>query len=474
MNGESEQQPTMTHPASQLPSVDRLLGSNGGQVLIAQFGRQRVSQALRELLAKARLQITQGKPLTQDIDWISEASAVLSTIRLDYQRVFNLTGTVLHTNLGRALLAESAIKAAVQAAAYPTTLEYDLDSGRRGARADVIEQLICELTGAEAATVTNNNAAAVVLALNTIALGREAIVSRGELVEIGGSFRIPDIMTRSGVKLREIGTTNRTHLRDYDAAIDENVALVMKVHTSNYEIKGFTHEVPTQDLVGLACEKNVPLYFDLGSGNLIPLEPLGLPFEATVKQVLSEGIDLVSFSGDKLLGGPQAGFLAGKRALIDQIKRNPLHRAFRLDKMTLAALQATLQLYLTPERLTQTLPTLRDLTRSERDIRAVSDEMLPEFKVRLAPDFACVSEGLLSQIGSGALPTKQIPSWGVSITASEDKGEAQLALLAGALRALPIPIIGRITQGRLLLDFRMLQREQLEDFRASLSSLKMP
>ena len=474
MNGESEQQPTMTHPASQLPSVDRLLGSTDGQVLVAQFGRQRVSQALRELLANARQQITRGKPLTQDIDWIGEASAVLSTIRLDYQRVFNLTGTVLHTNLGRALLAESAIEAAVQAAAYPTTLEYDLDSGRRGARADVIEQLICELTGAEAATVTNNNAAAVVLALNTIALGHEAIVSRGELVEIGGSFRIPDIMTRSGVKLREVGTTNRTHLRDYDAAIDEHVALVMKVHTSNYEIKGFTHEVPTQDLVGLAREKNVPLYFDLGSGNLIPLEPLGLPFEATVKQVLSEGIDLVSFSGDKLLGGPQAGFLAGKRALIDQIKRNPLHRAFRLDKMTLAALQATLQLYLTPERLTQTLPTLRDLTRSERDIRAVSNEMLPEFKVRLAPDFACVSEGLLSQIGSGALPTKQIPSWGVSITASEGKGEAQLALLAGALRALPIPIIGRITQGRLLLDFRMLQQEHLDDFRASLSSLKMP
>ena len=474
MSGESEQRLTMTHPASQLPSVDRLLGSTNGQVLVARFGRQRVSQALRELLANARQQITQGKPLTQDIDWISEAFAALSTIRLDYQRVFNLTGTVLHTNLGRALLAESAIKAAVQAAAYPTTLEYDLDSGRRGARADVIEQLICELTGAEAATVTNNNAAAVVLALNTIALGHEAIVSRGELVEIGGSFRIPDIMTRSGVKLREVGTTNRTHLSDYDAAIDEHVALVMKVHTSNYEIKGFTHEVPTQDLVGLAREKNVPLYFDLGSGNLIPLEPLGLPFEATVKQVLSEGIDLVSFSGDKLLGGPQAGFLAGKRALIDQIKRNPLHRAFRLDKMTLAALQATLQLYLTPERLTQTLPTLRDLTRSERDIRAVSNEMLPEFKVRLAPDFACVSEGLLSQIGSGALPTKQIPSWGVSITASEGKGEAQLALLAGALRALPIPIIGRITQGRLLLDFRMLQQEHLDDFRASLSSLKMP
>ena len=464
----------MTHPASQLPSVDRLLGSTEGQVLVAQFGRKRVSQALRELLANAREQITQGKPLTQDIDWISEASAVLSTIRLDYQRVFNLTGTVLHTNLGRALLAESAIKAAVQAAAYPTTLEFDLDSGRRGARANAIEQLICELTGAEAATVTNNNAAAVVLALNTIALGREAIVSRGELVEIGGSFRIPDIMTRSGVKLREIGTTNRTHLRDYEAAIDEHVALVMKVHTSNYEIKGFTNEVPTRDLVELAREKNVPLYFDLGSGNLIPLEPLGLPFEATVKHVLSEGIDLVSFSGDKLLGGPQAGFLAGKRSLIDQIKRNPLHRAFRLDKMTLAALQATLHLYLTPERLTETLPTLRDLSRSEQDIRAVCDELLPALQNGLAPNFLCVSEGLLSQIGSGALPTKQIPSWGVSITASKGKGEAQLALLAGALRALPIPIIGRITQGRLLLDFRMLHRAHLDDFRTSLSSLKIP
>lgn len=464
----------MKHPASQLPSIDRLLGSEEGQTLIERFGRSRVSQTLRSLVAEARERIQQDETFILSIDWLGDAAAALSSSSKDYRRVFNLTGTVLHTNLGRALLAESAIQAAVQAAGYPTTLEFDLASGRRGSRAQAIEQLICELTGAEAATVTNNNAAAVVLALNSLALGQDVVVSRGELVEIGGSFRIPDIMARSGVGLREVGTTNRTHLRDYDAALDHGAALLMKVHTSNYEIKGFTHEVANKDLVTLARTKDVPLYFDLGSGNLIALEPLGLPFEATVKQVLSEGFDLVSFSGDKLLGGPQAGFLAGKRSLIDQIKRNPLHRAFRLDKMSLAAIQATLQLYLTPERLTETLPTLRDLARSEQAIRAISDEVLPHFRQALSPAFHCQSEAMDSQIGSGALPTKQIRSWGISISAGELSGETSLSALADAMRNLTIPIIGRVAQSRLLLDLRMLQSQDVDDLVASLSAIQLP
>jgi len=462
----------MNQLASQLPSIDRLLKSEEGQSLVAKHGRIRVSDTLREIVADAREQIQRGDGASVNRDWIGEARTRLASKPSDYQRVFNLTGTVLHTNLGRALLPEVAIEAAAQAGRFPTTLEYDIHSGRRGARAAGIEQLICELTGAEAATVVNNNAAAVVLALNTLALNASAIVSRGELVEIGGSFRIPDIMRQAGVRLIEVGTTNRTHLHDYENAImDDDAALLMKVHTSNYEIKGFTHEVSLNDLSQLADGSEIPLFFDLGSGNLIPLSPMGLPEESTVKQVLEQGVDLVSFSGDKLLGGPQAGILAGRRDLIAKIKKNPLHRAFRLDKMTLAAFLATLKLYVTPEQLRDKIPTLYFLTRSTEDIEQVAQSLLPVFEKKLSDRFICRVTELDSQIGSGALPTKTIKSVGLSFEPKGDAGEQALSELASELRSAETPIIGRIAHHQYILDCRMLRSEDIGIFEASLNSL---
>ena len=461
----------MNQLASQLPSIDRLLKSQEGQSLVAEHGRIRVSDTLREIVAEAREQIQREDGASVNRDWIGEARTRLASKPSDYQRVFNLTGTVLHTNLGRALLPEVAIEAAAQAGRFPTTLEYDIHSGRRGARAAAIEQLICELTGAEAATVVNNNAAAVVLALNTLALNASAIVSRGELVEIGGSFRIPDIMRQAGVRLIEVGTTNRTHLHDYENAIMGDAALLMKVHTSNYEIKGFTHEVSLNDLSQLADGSEIPLFFDLGSGNLIPLSPMGLPEESTVKQVLEQGVDLVSFSGDKLLGGPQTGILAGRRDIIAKIKKNPLHRAFRLDKMTLAAFLATLKLYVTPEQLKDKIPTLHFLTRSTEDIEQVAQSLLPLFEKKLSDRFICRVTELDSQIGSGALPTKTIKSVGLSFEPKGDAGEQALSELAGELRSAETPIIGRIAHHQYILDCRMLRLEDIGTFEASLNSL---
>ena len=461
----------MNQLASQLPSIDRLLKTCEGQSLIAKHGRLRVSDALRAIVAEAREQIQRKATAPVTRDWLAEAGERLAARPKGYQRVFNLTGTVLHTNLGRAILPEVAIEAAIEASRFPTTLEYDIDSGRRGARAAAIEQLICELTGAEAATVVNNNAAAVVLALNTLALNAGAIVSRGELVEIGGSFRVPDIMRQAGVKLIEVGTTNRTHLSDYEGAIAGNAALLMKVHTSNYEIKGFTHEVSLSDLSRLADKSETPLFFDLGSGNLLPTSSMGLPEESTVRQVLDQGANLVSFSGDKLLGGPQAGILAGRKELISRIKKNPLHRAFRLDKMTLAALLATLKLYLTPEGLKDSVPTIYFLTRPIENIKRIAQLILPLFEAQFSNRFECRVAEVDSQIGSGALPTKTIKSFGVSFEPAGAEGDQALNELASELRGAELPILGRITQHQFVLDCRMLLEDDINALEAALSSL---
>ena len=461
----------MNQLASQLPSIDRLLKTDEGQSLIAKHGRLRVSDALRAIVAEAREQIQRKATTSVSRDWLAEAGERLAAKPKEYQRVFNLTGTVLHTNLGRAILPEAAIEAAIEASRFPTTLEYDIDSGRRGARAAAIEQLICELTGAEAATVVNNNAAAVVLTLNTLALNARAIVSRGELVEIGGSFRVPDIMRQAGVELIEVGTTNRTHLSDYESAIAGNAALIMKVHTSNYEIKGFTHEVALSDLSRLADESETPLFFDLGSGNLLPPSSMGLPEESTVRQVLDQGADIVSFSGDKLLGGPQAGILAGRKELISRIKRNPLHRAFRLDKMTLAALLATLKLYVTPEGLKDTVPTIYFLTRPIEDIEQIAQLILPLLEAQFSNRFECRVTEVDSQIGSGALPTKTIRSFGVSFDPAGAEGDQALNELASELRGAKLPILGRIAQHRFILDCRMLLEGDIDALEAALSSL---
>jgi len=434
--------PTPSPSLAALPSVDRLLQRHESEPLIAQHGRAAVTDAVRSVLEglrRDRSPSPEGEILAQ-VSLLLEAQAAPSL-----RRVFNLTGTVLHTNLGRAQLPDEALEAMAVAAREPVNLEYDLEGGRRGERDEHVEALLCRLTGAEAATVVNNNAAAVLLVLNTLAARKEVPVSRGELIEIGGSFRLPDIMARSGCRLREVGTTNRTHLADYAGALGPKTGLVLKVHTSNYAVEGFTAAVSEKELAALCRERGVPLAVDLGSGTLVDLRRYGLPHEPTVQEALAHGAEVVTFSGDKLLGGPQAGIIVGSKALIGKLRKNPLKRALRLDKVTLAALAAVLKLYLDPDRLAQRLPTLRLLSRPVEDIRSLASiisGLIPGAEV-----IECES-----QIGSGALPTQRLPSAGVAIRPGDAK-------LAARFRRLPIPVIGRLQDGAFILDLRCLEDE---------------
>jgi L-seryl-tRNA(Ser) seleniumtransferase len=445
--------------SQRLPSVDQVLRTPTAALAIEQYGRSAVVDAVRAALASARKdrQVLPGDELAAAALALLEARAQPSL-----RPVFNLTGTVLHTNLGRALLAQAAIDAAVAAMQTAVALEFDIASGRRGERDDHVRTLLCELTGAEDATVVNNNAAAVLLALNTLAKGRETIVSRGELIEIGGAFRLPEIMSRAGTKLVEIGTTNRTHMRDYAGAIGPQTALMLKVHPSNYRIEGFTTGVSARELAGLARERGISVMHDLGSGTLIDLSRFGLAHEPTVAESVADGADLVTFSGDKLLGGPQAGFIVGRRELLARINKNPMKRALRLDKVRLAALEATLKLYRDPDRLAQRLPTLRLLARPKDDVEALARRLQPAIAAALGNDFAADLVACASQIGSGALPLETLPSAGLAIrpTAKRAAGQA-LTSLAASLRALPIPVIGRIENQALILDLRCLEDEAL-------------
>jgi L-seryl-tRNA(Ser) seleniumtransferase len=460
--------PTISARPRDLPSVSAVLNTQAAAALLERYDQKVATNAIRATIEIARMGLQEGERIVPT----AERLALESRARLEREErsgsrpLFNLSGTVLHTNLGRAVLAEAAVEAAVAAMQNPVALEFDLEAGKRGERDDHVRGLLCELTGADDATVVNNNAAAVLLVLNALANGREAIVSRGELIEIGGAFRMPEIMASAGARLIEVGTTNRTHQKDYRSALNERTGLILKVHTSNYRIQGFTAEVDATDLSAIAKEAGVPLAHDLGSGTFVDLAHYGLEPEPTVRQAAAVA-DVVTFSGDKLLGGPQAGFIVGRRDLIQAINRNPMKRVLRMDKIRLAAIEATLKLYRDPSRLAERLPTLRMLTRSRDEIEAQARRMLPHVAKALGDDFAVEICECHSQIGSGALPLETIASAGLAIASKRKGGE--LERLSALLRELPRPVIGRIEKDRLVLDLRCAGDD--EPFLSNLSHL---
>jgi L-seryl-tRNA(Ser) seleniumtransferase len=438
----------MTDPRRELPSVNALLESAGVRSLLDLHPRRVVLEAVRSAVDAARVQ---GVAERTEQQWLASiASAVESLSQPSLRRVINATGVVLHTNLGRAPLAESALNAISEIAAGFSNLEYDLATGERGSRYSHCVGLLRQLTAAEDALVVNNCAAAMVLALNALAQRKEVLVSRGELVEIGGSFRIPDIMARSGAKLVEVGTTNRTHDDDYRRAITPRTAAIVKVHRSNFAIEGFTSDVSVARLTFIAAEHGLPVIHDLGSGLMVSLDEYGLTGEPTAAMALEAGASLVLMSGDKLLGGPQAGIILGAANLIAKLRKNPFARAMRVDKLTLSALEATLRLYLDPERALREIPVLSMLTAPVKEIEARAEAIAA--RLRAAGIEAKVAKSSAT-VGGGAFPTAAIPSCTIVLSRDAQKVEERLRLGEPA-------VIGRISEGNLLLDLRsVLPRE---------------
>ena len=452
-----------------LPKVDELLKREDVAALDVAHGRTLTLEALREALDATRAGIRAGEVAEVSADAIAADAAARLAVkaRRSLRRVINATGIVVHTNLGRSPLAESAVEAVAEVARGYSTLEYDVPSGERGSRHVHVEDLICRLTGAEAAMAVNNNASAVLLGLAALARRKEAIVSRGQLVEIGGSFRIPDIMRESGAKMVEVGTTNKTHLRDYESAITPRTGLILKVHSSNYRVVGFTEEVPLADLVALGAERGIPVFEDQGSGVLVDLTRFGLPGEPTVGASIAAGAHLVSASGDKLLGGPQAGILAGKADVIARLKKHPLARAVRLDKMTLAALEMTLRLYLDEERLFAEVPTLRMLTMPAAEAKRRAEALAAAIGVACGDACAVATVADVSRAGGGALPMEDIPTTVVALAPRALSATA----LEERLRSGEPAVIARIKDGRLLLDPRTLRADEEPEVVAALAAI---
>ena len=455
-------QPDLLAQAAQIPSIDRLLQLPAIRTLTQQHGHTLVTQHLRQFQAQLRQRALAQKLLCSDLNPTQLAQQFQQQLQRVLQPklrpMINLTGTVLHTNLGRALLPDAAIEAVVTALSTPSNLEFDVATGKRGDRDDLVEGILCELTGAEAATIVNNNAAAVLLMLSTFAQDKEVVVSRGELVEIGGAFRIPDIMKRAGARLVEVGTTNRTHAFDYADAITEHTAMLMKVHCSNYEVMGFTKEVSLTELVQIGRQKGVPTTVDLGSGTLVDLAQWGLPSEPTVKQTVESGADLVTFSGDKLLGGPQAGIIVGSKDSIHALKKNPLKRALRVGKLTLAALEPVLALYRSPEFLAEKLTTLALFTRPQAEMKQQAQLLQPLLQKAVGADYQVTIEPMFSQIGSGAMPVDVLPSYGLVVHfVGAGRAGSAIIKVENWLRMQNRPVIGRIQRDTLYLYLRCLR-----------------
>ena len=445
-----------------LPAIEQLLTREPFLSMQEQYSRDLITDALRTVAAEIRRQILNSAEIVEPPDESVSAALVLAELESltapALRPIVNVTGTITHTNLGRSLLSTSASESLAQAATNYVNLEYDLNTGGRGHRDQLTEPLLQRLTGCEASTIVNNNAAAVLLALNTLARGKEVIVSRGELIEIGGAFRIPDVMEASGAILREVGTTNRTHLRDYENAINENTALMLKVQPSNYKVVGFASTPRIEELTELGRQHGISTMEDLGSGSPMDLTSYNLPYEPVVRERISAGVDAVTFSGDKLLGGPQAGIIVGRLDAIEKIRKNPLMRALRVGKLTIAALEATLRHYLNKKRLTDKLPMLQRYTRSIAELREVADKLANHLRQIFGDAIQVTVEESTAQIGSGSLPVDTLPSLVVSLYAPQISAE----VLAAHFRAQPMPVIGRVQDGQLRLDVRTVFEGELE------------
>ena len=453
---------------SSIPAVHEIQKISEVQNLINIHGLSLVTQAIRITQKEFReLLLSSGTSKNikiKNLEFVNQLKKNLSLITNDsLQGVFNLTGTVLHTNFGRALLPKEAINSVNQIASEPSNLEYDILNNKRGDRDSHIDERLCRLIGAEACTIVNNNAAAVVLVLNSLAKRKEVLISRGELIEIGGSFRLPEIMKSAGCKILEVGTTNRTHFEDFENAIGKKSAMIFKAHKSNFYVEGYTSEVEEKEIVKLSKKNDIPFMVDLGSGSLIDLKYIGITKVQSPAETLAKGVDLITFSGDKLLGGPQCGIIAGRKDLITKIKKNPLKRALRCDKMTIAAFSTLLKLYENPERAKLEIPTLRLLNRKETDIYKVAEKLYPSIKSKISNIAEVKIIKCKSQIGSGSLPVELLPSYGVEISSKNLKRNSNKLLqsISKKFRELPIPVIGRLSKNSLIFDCRCLENTTL-------------